>query len=131
MKIVINDCFGGFSLSHQAMKRYGELIGVKLVVVGYKGLNDPKILEDDETDNYFLIAYHRNKFDPDVQDTISNCEFNRDDPLLIQIVEELGADAASGRCARLKIVEIPDDVDWEVKSYDGSEWIAEKHRTWQ
>jgi len=30
----------------------------------------------------------------------------------------------------LKIVEIPDDVDWEINEDDGSEWIAEKHRTW-
>ncbi len=32
--------------------------------------------------------------------------------------------------AKLKVVEIPDDVDWEVENYDGIEWIAEKHRIW-
>jgi hypothetical protein len=44
-------------------------------------------------------------------------------------VEELG-EAANGSYARLKVVEIPDDVEWTIKEYDGDEWIAEKHRTW-
>jgi len=60
---------------------------------------------------------------------VSSLDIERDDPRLIQIVEELGEDAA-GYGAMLKIVEIPDDVDWEINEDDGSEWIAEKHRTW-
>lgn len=55
---------------------------------------------------------------------------DRDDPDLIEVVEELGVEEASGKLAELKIVEVPDDVDWEVKEYDGKEWVAEKHRTW-
>ena len=35
-----------------------------------------------------------------------------------------------GFAANLKIVEVPDDVNWEVVQYDGLEHIAEKHRTW-
>ena len=54
----------------------------------------------------------------------------RDDPILIQVVEELG-ETANGRCASLKIIEIPDDVEWTIGEYDGQEWIAEKHRTWE
>jgi len=53
----------------------------------------------------------------------------RDDPYLVQIVREMGADA-NGKYATLKIVEIPGDVDWEIAEYDGNEWVAEKHRTW-
>lgn len=53
----------------------------------------------------------------------------RDDPRLVQIVSEMGA-AADGAHATLKIVEIPDDVEWTVMEYDGLEWIAEVHRTW-
>lgn len=56
-------------------------------------------------------------------------EIKRDDPLLIQVVEELG-DGADTRVSSLKIVEIPDGVEWIVEEYDGSEWIAEEHRTW-
>jgi hypothetical protein len=27
-------------------------------------------------------------------------------------------------------VEIPDNVEWEIMEYDGTEYIAEKHRKW-
>jgi hypothetical protein len=33
--------------------------------------------------------------------------------------------------AELKVVESPDDVEWEIEEYDGIEWIAEVHRTWE
>lgn len=52
-------------------------------------------------------------------------------PIMVEIIEELGSYVASGQFSDLNIVEIPDDVDWEVKDYDGSEWIAERHRTWR
>ncbi|NQW80052.1 MAG: hypothetical protein HQ445_02630 [Polaromonas sp.] len=53
----------------------------------------------------------------------------RTDPHLVAIVEEMGAEA-SGACAGLKVVEIPDDVEWFIEEYDGLEHIAEEHRTW-
>lgn len=56
-------------------------------------------------------------------------EMQRDDPVLVKIVEDLGAEA-NGDYAKLKVVEIPDDVDWAIGEYDGKEWVAEKHRTW-
>lgn len=56
-------------------------------------------------------------------------EIERADPLLVEVVERLGR-AASGTYARLKVVEIPDDVEWTIHDYDGLEWVAEKHRTW-
>lgn len=54
----------------------------------------------------------------------------RDDPLLLQVFEEMGQDAASHFC-EIAEVEIPDDVEWEIEEYDGREWVAEKHRVWQ
>ena len=56
-------------------------------------------------------------------------DLERNDPLLIQVVEELRK-GADGDHAELKIVEIPDDVEWQIDEYDGVEWVAEKHRTW-
>ena len=47
----------------------------------------------------------------------------RNDPKLIYVVETLPTDD-------LKIVEIPDGVDWEIEEYDGKEWVSEVHRTW-
>jgi hypothetical protein len=53
----------------------------------------------------------------------------RKDPILIEIVEQLGK-KADGKLASLKIVEIPDDVEFHISEYYGKEWIAENHRTW-
>ena len=53
----------------------------------------------------------------------------RNDSTLVEIVEQLG-DAANASFAKLKVVEIPDDVQWQIEEYSGNEWIAEKHRTW-
>lgn len=54
----------------------------------------------------------------------------RDDPYLIQVIQELG-EKANTRFCTLKIVEVPADVEWEIAEYDGLEWVAEKHRTWE
>ena len=91
-KIVINRCYGGFSLSDAAEQRYKELAGI----------NDPDW-------GYWDVA--------------------RDDPYLVQVVEELGEEADGG-FANLMVVEIPADVNWEIDEYDGIEHIAEVHRTW-
>lgn len=55
--------------------------------------------------------------------------YERNNPILVEIVEQLG-EAADGNYAELKVVEIPDDVQWQIDEYDGNEWVAEKHRTW-
>ena len=48
---------------------------------------------------------------------------------LISVVEKLGR-RANGEYAELKIIEIPDDVEYIIQEYDGIEWVAEAHRTW-
>jgi hypothetical protein len=66
----------------------------------------------------------------DVQErpwNIRNIE--RDDPALVQTVEELG-EAANGYYAKLAVIEIPEGVKWEIQEYDGLEHVAEKHRVW-
>ena len=56
-------------------------------------------------------------------------DISRTDPILVGMVEE-DSGLYSGSYASLKVVEIPDDVDWEIADYDGREHIAEKHRSW-
>ena len=110
MKIVINADYGGFSLSDKAVRLYLKKKGI-----GFEEKSSSLFVTD--TDFYI-----NNKF-------FSNREIKRDDLTLIEVVEELG-DTASGKYADLKIIEIPDDVEWQIEEYDGCEWIAEKHRTW-
>jgi hypothetical protein len=54
---------------------------------------------------------------------------SRNDPDLVAAVEELGADASS-RYAELKVVDVPDEVDWYISEYDGLEEVHERHRSW-
>lgn len=119
MKVVINRCYGGFGLSDKAVERYAELKGMKLVKQKEKSYGDSAYwLDGIEDDEHYFSAY-------DLYD-----KEHRADPVLIQVVEELG-DEANGWCAELNIVDIPDDVKWHIAEYDGIEWIAEDHRTWR
>jgi len=111
MKVVINSCHGGFGLSDEAI----ELYLVK------SGLEFRK-----EKGEYFSLVGYEYYVDGEYW---SDREISRSDPLLVEVVEELG-EKANGRCAELTIVEIPDDVEWHVAEYDGYEHIAENHRTW-
>lgn len=114
MKIVINTDFGGFGLSEAAVMRYAELAGV--VIVGQKH-------ESFDLMHYYVNAVHDDNY-------WIERELERDNPQLVQVVEELG-EAASDRYASLKVVEIPDGVSWHIAEYDGHEWVAEDHRTWK
>ena len=111
IKVVINKCYGGFGLSHAAIMRYGELKGINLVTDENSRYRDVYV-DAIKNENYF-----------------SEHEIERNDPVLVQVVEELG-EKASGPHAKLKVVEIPDDVKWQIEEYDGQEWVAECHRKW-
>ena len=52
----------------------------------------------------------------------------RDNEHLVAMVEE-GVNL-DGQFSELKIVEVPDDVNWYIEEYDGMEHVAERHRTW-
>lgn len=58
-------------------------------------------------------------------------EMDRNCPILLQVIEQLGVEECRGKYASLKVVEIPDDVDWDIEEYDGREHVAEVHRTWR
>lgn len=105
-------CYGGFSLSDEAIKLYGKLSGWTVVA---------------EIDKYGYTNFYRDSVSND--NFICDHDIERDDPLLVQVVEQLG-DAARGTHAKLRVVEVPDDVQWTIEEYDGTEWIAETHRTW-
>lgn len=108
MKVVINACYGGFSISlaaAQHMAAAGSLRAQKEIA---------------ESKGHFYGHGYVEGMDG---------TYDRADPLLVFAVESLG-DKASGDCANLKVVEIPDGVEWEIEEYDGIEHIAEAHRTW-
>jgi hypothetical protein len=56
-------------------------------------------------------------------------DIKRDDPILVQVIQELG-EKANGEYAELKIVSVPNGTNWEVTEYDGSETVEEVHQKW-
>ena len=113
MKIVINSDYGGFSLSDEAILEYGRLKGLNLV--------------KDENTSWNLSIFYKDSIAE--ENYFEDRVIPRNDPALIEVVEKLG-EAANGFAANLKIVEIPEDVDWCIEENDGREWVSEKHRTW-
>lgn len=101
MKIAINKCFGGFSLS----KSVFEELGVKWDNDGYLS-NEALGIKSDDYNKY------------------------RSDDRLIEAIEKIGISEASGSMADIVIVDVPDDIEWELSNYDGIESIHEKHRSW-
>lgn len=95
MKIIINDCYGGFGLSEKAARRYCELKGVD----------------------------YENRWNKDS----SVYGIKRTDPILIQVVEELGEEA-NDFCSALKIEEIPNGSYYRIIEYDGWEEIILKEK---
>jgi len=57
-------------------------------------------------------------------------DIERDDFALIQTLESIGLEESGGDHSELAIVEVPDDVKWQIEEYDGVEHVAEVHRTW-
>jgi hypothetical protein len=121
MKIVINKCYGGFGLSHEAMMLYYQVKGIPVY---------PDVYPEDGDDE--IVTYWPVKEEDRVVGEVfplSVYDIERTDPALVKVVEQLG-DRASGYYSQLSVVEIPDDVKWTIQDYDGIEWIAEEHRQW-
>ena len=159
-KIVINRCYGGFGLSAKAIQRLAELQGKPCYFLERKLTNDGKHVTTEYiptdvagTEKAFSWSAYTV---PDVSDlladqnrwseltneerTASNARWNeitlsdfhddRANPLLVQVVEELGEEVASDRFAKLKVVEIPAGIEWEIDEYDGLETVEEVHCSW-
>lgn len=120
MKIVINSCFGGFSISKAAAEYMAER-GSEIAKQELEAYAKPL----DPTDSMDAITLKYSG----VRSWYGYGPYERNDPLLVSVVEDLG-DSAGGSCAKLCVVEIPDDVEYGIAEYDGFEHVAEKHRTW-
>lgn len=119
-KVVINRCFGGFGLSNKAFEMLLNLKGIEFEKVRAK-----HAFRSDDSD------YYRKGHVGENGHYLTYYQFgaDRSDADLVDVVEQLGKDA-NGWASDLRIVEIPDEVEWYVEEYDGMEHVAEVHRTW-
>lgn len=137
MEIVINKKYGGFDLSVLAIKELLQLKGKQ----GY--FYDMEIIDKDiwyvkkqDNENGMFTTCFTKDFGTKInsKDVDDNYYFNvksldRTDADLIRVIKKL-RERANTMVSSLEIIEIPDDVEWEIEEYDGNEWIAEKHRVW-
>ncbi len=147
-KVVISVCYGGFGLSDAAYERLIALgVPVRAYVQQRQGddgrylpepQNDGEVIFDREmeparTDDRMWVLWRgaRDRGDRSFWARYWDCwtRDNREHPLLVRVVEEMG-EAANGPHAKLKVVEIPSDVEYVIDEYDGYESIHEAHRSW-
>lgn len=133
MKVVVNRCFGGFGLSDAAILKLAatDCAHIKRheprAYYGGREGWETKFAEDKARTGFMSILVIDGKI---ITDEHRGDGGNaRACPRLVTVVEEIGAEA-DGRCAKLRIVEVPDDAKWEIDEYDGNEHVAETHRTW-
>ena len=135
MKIVINKCYGGFNLSRSAVNLYATKKGITLypesLVIGTAYWTVPKRERVAELPDWSKASIEeRQAYNRAYQSqTINEYDLPRDDKDLVAVVETLGLEA-SGIGASLHVIEIPDGIEWEIKSHDGLERVEERHRVW-
>ena len=113
-RIVINTQHGGFGLSHAAQIAYLDLSGTAYT------LEDRESRDATQRLGQYIKVNGKHWSDHAI---------SRDDPVLVSIVEDF-KERSNGVHADLRIVQVPADVDWVIEDYDGKEWVAEQHRTW-
>ncbi len=143
MKIVINDDFGGFGVSTDVLielvKRNAKCIKSMTLQEYYCGSTKKHIdwqenwqhdLEKYEQKEEFLAHnWDFNVYKDGLLYFIDKANETRTDKDLIEVIETLG-EKSFGKHANLKVIEIPDNIEYEIHEYDGLESIHEKHRSW-
>ena len=129
-KIVYNACYGGFGLSHEAVLRYAEVKGITLYHKDESGIfthyylcppDEFERLQDEDHNN----PIRQGRYERSNAMYFSPSNIERNDPALVQVVEELG-DRANGQCAKLRIAEVPAGTLYRVDEYDGNESVETK-----
>lgn len=147
MKVVLNRCHGGFGLSPLAMLKAFEagspIIEVHTVETYYgspeaaaKAARDYAELEESLDLPDYPDVRHRFPSALELPDgrllTVACSVWDeklRQCPKLAQVIEMLGS-LANTDYSRLRVVEIPDGIEFDIYEVDGMESIHERHRIW-
>jgi hypothetical protein len=126
VRVVYNRCYGGFSLSREACKRYWELQDKEVWIEDGKfsrftvWLVPPE--ERVKQKNWSSMTMkEQNDYNKKYSEQTWYCRnVSRHDPILVQVVEELG-DKANGDYAKLDIEEV--SGPYRIDEYDGYESV--------
>ena len=98
MKVALNKCHGGFSVSRAVIEELGFDLDKQHAYAGaYYLKNEDFGIESDNDDIY------------------------RADPRLIAAIEKVGVEKASGPCAKIEIEDVI--LEWSILEYDGKEHV--------
>ena len=135
-KVILNKCYGGFDVSDKGYQLYAKKKGLNLYryeshYYNYKLMHkktkktgiDIKYFTKDFGEQFEYSNEYYDKYNLYLNNSY------REDPTLIEVIEELGKEA-SGRCGNLVVVEIPDDLDYVIDNYDGIETLHERVYEW-
>ena len=124
-KVVYNACYGGFGLSKEACQRYWDIKGQSIwfedALWGFTVWLVPpeERLEQKEWSSMTWderVAYNK----AHSEQTWYDRNVDRHDPVLVQVVEELG-EKAGGNYAKLAIEEV--HGSYRIDEYDGNESV--------
>jgi len=132
-KVVYNACYGGFGLSKEAVQRYWDIKGQQIWIEDDKEypslgiwtvwMTPPEERLEQKSGEKLTamsmderIAYNKAYS----AQTWDYCDVDRHDPVLVQVVEELGY-KASGKYANLAIEEV--SGAYRITEYDGYESV--------
>lgn len=141
--IILNKSYGGFSVSNEGYKLYAQKCGLKLYYYRYVGEEGDAFIykrypvEELQKEDLHLICYFystkdlgeytsERPIDPAI--VVDLDEGHREDPVLIEVVRELGQ-SANTYLSNLKIVDVPISFangNYTIDNYDGIETLHEK-----
>lgn len=147
MKVVINKEHGGLTLTHEAKILIFERSGVKVypflrdadfstMIATYTRITPSTEIDDRTSVEYFSINPSEDSIEidmtnellEDISDTykIIDGSWERSDPKLISVIEDLGKKAVA-YYSKPSIVEVPEGYDFMIDSSDGWETLYYGH----
>lgn len=137
MKVILNKRYGGFGVSQEAYELYAKKKGIELFAYKLEIVSGKPIYKKTDTGSSIFTITFTKDFGDYID--LSNDNFSeyclnlhnehREDPVLIEVVEELG-ERANSPFSKLVVVDIPDGMEYEIDDYDGVETLHQKVKKW-
>lgn len=134
MKVVINKGFHQFGLSLEALRKmFGDVYVYQHDLLLDLYFRQDSLVDRGSCSNNFIYSTHdygKETLNIKEEHRIYFDTIDRSLDKLVSIVEEMGEKAGSYGVF-LSVIEIPDNVNWEIEEFDGQERIREVGRIWE
>lgn len=139
VKVILNKCFGGFSVSPEFMKALYLKYGDDPTLFESRGVKTrEEFLKHRSIDTHFTDGHCMDliipKWESVIYDAVLNEEFYVNDDTLryhqgaIELFEQLGSEVCSGQCAELAVDTC--EIELSIESFDGRETLECNMYNW-